>query len=124
MDLIGRIPGDIDPSTARSLRELMRPEAEYYRLYSPPTPPPTKGILLLIKDSFNPAFKVVFSNGEYMTFRWGRDIEFQMEKIGIPKEKVIPMLDYLWNFRKIYVRHTDPNIESPPIADIEKFAKG
>jgi hypothetical protein len=123
MDLMGRVPADIDPSTIKSLRELMRPEAEYYRLYSPPATPPTKGILLLVKDALNPTFKVFFANGEHMLFRWGKDIEFQMEKIGIPREKVTTMLDYLWNFRRIYVRHTDPEIEAPPIEDIEQFSK-
>jgi hypothetical protein len=112
----------LPPLTANEyqhLAELFKPEEEYYRVYSPQPHTPPKGVFLLIREPFDSTLKVCYPSGDYKTFQYSKELHQSLIKCGLPEDRIEKCLDYVWNFGKVYVKASNPELFAPELITMD-----
>lgn len=101
------------------LNDLFKPEEDYYKAYSPPQPPPSKGAFLLLREPLQQSVKLVYPSGDFLSFPITRNLFRELVKVGVPKDKVERAMDYVYNFGRVYVRSVDPEMMAPVLKTVD-----
>jgi hypothetical protein len=109
------LPPPYSDDEMKWLTELFRPEEEYYKIYSPRPAIPPKGMFLLLREPLSQYIRVVWPSGEFEEVQVNKRMVWQIGRFGMAEPDVERALDYLWNFGKVYIRSTNPEIMGPPI---------
>ena len=114
--------GLLPPLTAdeyRHLALLFQPEEEYYKVYSDKPHAPPTGVFLLIREPYDSQLKVCYPSGDWLVFQYSKTLHRELEKVGLPTNKIERALDYLWNFGKVYVKSVNPELYAPKLVRVD-----
>jgi len=77
---------------------LTASEESYYRQKLPKPPQLPKGFLLVTRWPMSQCVKVTYHTGESKVFSVTPMLHKELVEAGVPEEKLVTILDYVWNF--------------------------
>lgn len=81
-----------------SLSLLTADEADYYRFPMPVPGPPPEKCILVSRIPHTQSVKITYPTGETKIFSQTPNIHNELVEAGLPRAKLIRVLDYVWNF--------------------------